>query len=80
MPYAFARAGRELTGPVRFELQSPSGETWDFTPDAEPLTVVEGDAVDLCFVAARRVDPAATSLRATGPDAEGVLELVRTYA
>ena len=49
-------------------------------PPEEPRTVVRGDALDLCLVAARRRDPATTSLRATGPDAAAVLELVRTYA
>ena len=80
LPYAFARAGRELAGPVAFELRSPSGEAWDFVPDAEPLTVIRGDAVELCLVAARRVDPADTGLQGEGPDARAVLELVRTYA
>jgi uncharacterized protein (TIGR03084 family) len=80
LPYAFARAGRELAGPVAFRLQGPSGEPWSFEPDAEPSTVVEGGGVELCLVAARRVDPAGTTLHATGPDAAAVLELVRTYA
>jgi uncharacterized protein (TIGR03084 family) len=80
LPYAFARAGRGLRGPVAFRLQGPAGDSWTFEPDAEPVTVVEGDGVELCLVAARRVDPAATALHATGPDAAGVLELVRTYA
>lgn len=80
LPYAFARAGRELAGPVAFELRSPSGEAWDFVPDAEPLTVIRGDAVELCLVAARRGAPDDTALRGEGPDAPAVLELVRTYA
>lgn len=80
LPYAFARAGRELTGPVAFELRAPSGEAWDFVPDAEPLTVIRGEAVELCLVAARRVAPEHTALRGEGPDAQAVLELVRTYA
>jgi hypothetical protein len=44
------------------------------------ITVVAGDGVELCRVAARRIDPEDTGLKATGPDAEAVLELVRTYA
>ena len=80
LPYAFARSGRELTGPVAFELVSPNGDAWRFVPDEPPLTTVAGPGVDLCLVAARRVDPAATALVADGPDAEAVLELVRTYA
>jgi uncharacterized protein (TIGR03084 family) len=80
LPYAFARDGRELAGPVAFELRGPSGAAWDFTPASEPATVVRGDGVELCLVAARRVDPADTALEAEGPDARAVLELVRTYA
>src|SRR5207248_126415 len=80
VPYAFARAGRELAGPVAFELRAPSGDAWDFVPDSPPRTVVRGNALDLCLVAARRVDPGETSLGAEGPDGTGVLELIRTYA
>jgi uncharacterized protein (TIGR03084 family) len=80
LPYAFTRAGRELQGPVAFELRAPSGAECHFVPDDTPLTVVQGEVVELCNVAARRVDPADTGLTATGPDADAVLELVRTYA
>jgi len=80
LPYAFARDGRRLAGPVAFFLQSPSGDEWAFEPDGEPATTVRGAAVDLCLVAARRAEPAATSLVAGGPDGDAVLELVRTYA
>jgi uncharacterized protein (TIGR03084 family) len=80
LPYAFGRSGRELTGPVSFELVGPIGDRWHFVPEEQPLTTVIGPALDLCLVAARRVDPADTALLADGPDAEAVLELVRTYA
>ncbi|HMG40214.1 MAG TPA: maleylpyruvate isomerase family mycothiol-dependent enzyme [Acidimicrobiales bacterium] len=80
LPYAFARAGRELGGPVAFRLHGPTGEPWDLEPDGEAATVVEGSGVELCLVAARRVEPADTGLHATGPDARAVLDLVRTYA
>ena len=80
LPYAFARAGRELTGPVAFELRGPDGGAWDFVPDSLPLTTIRGDGTELCLVAARRVDPRDTRLRGEGPDANAVLELVRTYA
>ncbi|MCJ7671463.1 MAG: maleylpyruvate isomerase family mycothiol-dependent enzyme [Acidimicrobiia bacterium] len=80
LPYAFGRAGRELAGPVAFELASPNGDRWDFVPADPALTVVRGDGVELCRVAARRVLPADTGLRGEGPDAAAVLELVRTYA
>jgi uncharacterized protein (TIGR03084 family) len=80
LPYAFARGGRELTGPVAFQLTGPTGTPWDFIPDETPVTTIRGDGVDLCLVAARRVEPTETSLRGEGPDAAPVLELVRTYA
>ena len=80
LPYAFARAGRELAGPVAFELCGPDGGAWDFVPDSPPLTTIRGDGSELCLVAARRVDPRDTRLRGEGPDAAAVLELVRTYA
>lgn len=80
LPYAFALAGRELTGSVAFELQGPEGDEWSFRPDAAAQTVIRGDGVDLCMVAARRVYPHDTTLLGEGPDADAVLDLVRTYA
>ncbi len=80
LPYAFSTAGRTMKGPVAFELISPAGDAWDFVPDEPALTIISGPAVELCEVAARRKDPVATSLRATGPDGSEVLSLVRTYA
>jgi hypothetical protein len=41
---------------------------------------VTGSGEAWCLVAARRLKAAETELRADGPDAEAVLELVRTYA
>lgn len=80
LPYAFASAGRTMAGPVAFRLTSPTGEAWDFVPDEPAVTTISGPAVDLCAVAARRIDPSSTSLRGEGPDAAGILALVRTYA
>jgi len=80
LPYAFNRAGEILHGPVRFDLTGPGGDRWRFEPDEPAVTTIAGDAVELCLVAARRLDPSATGLRVTGPDGATVLELVRTYA
>jgi uncharacterized protein (TIGR03084 family) len=80
LPYAFAMAGRTMTGPVAFRLVSPGGEAWDFLPEEPAVTIVTGPAAELCAVAARRLDPAATSLRGEGSAANDVLALVRTYA
>jgi uncharacterized protein (TIGR03084 family) len=80
LPYAFSSAGRTMAGPVAFRLVGPGGEAWDFVPQEPAVTTISGPATDLCAVAARRVDPATTSLVGEGPDADGVLALVRTYA
>ena len=83
VPYAFARAGHELRGPVAFELEGPDGSAWSFLPHtaAGPaVTVVRGAADELCEVAGQRADAADTDLTAEGPDALAVLALVRTFA
>ena len=79
VPYAFERAGRPAPDRVRFVLTAPDGSTWTFGDDDAP-TVVDGPAVDLCLVAGQRAVAADTALVATGPDAEGVLALMRTFA
>jgi hypothetical protein len=59
------------------------GAHWDFSAGAdepEAITHVQGPAYDLCRVAARRVPASQTALLARGPDADAVLELVRTFA
>lgn len=80
IPYAFATAGEELHGPVAFDVTGPGGSRWTFGLDDTPATVVTGSAADLCLVAGRRLGPDRASITATGPDAEAVLRLVRTYA
>lgn len=80
LPYAFTRVGRDAPGPVAFELTGPDGDPWVFTPEEPANTTVRGSGADLCRVAGRRLDPADADLTAEGPDAEAVLELVRTYA
>jgi uncharacterized protein (TIGR03084 family) len=80
LPYAFALSGLTMSGPVAFRLVGPSGQPWEFLPDEPAVTTIRGSAVDLCAVAARRLDPAATTLEGDGPDAGDILALVRTYA
>jgi uncharacterized protein (TIGR03084 family) len=80
LPYAFERADTAMHGPVAVELIGPSGTQWRFDPDASAVTTIRGSAAAFCDVAARRVDPDATDLVGTGPDAAAVLRLVRTYA
>ena len=80
LPYAFARDGRELAGPVAFDLRAPSGARWQFVPDTEPTTVIEGAGAESLSRRCASRGPDDTSLRGDGPDARAVLELVRTYA
>jgi len=80
LPYAFRSSGLTMTGPVAFRLIGPSGERWEFVPDEHVVTTISGSAVDLCAVAARRIDPSETTLVGEGPDVDDVLALVRTYA
>ncbi len=80
LPYAFAREGEQLNGTVAFDLVGPTGAPWQFGTEVDAATIVRGPGVDLCAVAGRRRLPDQTALVATGPDAEAVLRLVRTYA
>lgn len=80
LPYAFARGGESLAGPVSFVLDAPGGGTWRFLPDEPPVTTIVGDGVELCEVAARRRGATRTGLSGEGPDVDRVLALVRTYA
>jgi uncharacterized protein (TIGR03084 family) len=66
LPYAMTLAG-EPPAPVRCELTAPDGEAvWGFGP-AEAESGIIGPAGDFCRVAARRLAPASSRLRTTGP-------------
>jgi len=78
--HAFQRAGQSLSGPVAVILTAPDGSEWRFGDEASATTTVTGSGEAWCLVAALRLKVAETELRADGPDAEAVLELVRTYA
>ncbi len=80
LPYAFAQAGLELSGPVELDLTGPTGEGWDFVPEDPPATVITGSALDLCLVAGQRARAVDTGLSGFGPDCKAVLELIRTFA
>jgi uncharacterized protein (TIGR03084 family) len=79
LPYAMTRAGKQ-PAPVRCELTAPDGvAVWEFGP-AEAESGIAGPAGDFCRVAARRLAPASSRLRATGPHGDTALRLMRTYA
>jgi uncharacterized protein (TIGR03084 family) len=79
LPYALSVAGEPVAA-VRCELIGSDGaEVWRFgPPDAE--SAITGAAGEFCRVAVRRVAPAQTGLKATGPHGATALRLVRTYA
>lgn len=79
LPYAFMIHGLEVPGPVRLELDSPSGEHWSIGPRDAP-TVMRGSASDWCRVAVHR-DRRGERDRITGegPGAADVLKHVQAY-
>ncbi|HUR04088.1 MAG TPA: maleylpyruvate isomerase family mycothiol-dependent enzyme [Nonomuraea sp.] len=78
LPYAFDVEGVE-GGPVYCELTSPDGDRWHFGDPAAPSTI-KGPAADFCRVGARRLAPADSALKATGPHGLQVLAVLRNYA
>jgi len=79
LPYAFMINGVEAPGPVRVELEAPSGATWDVGPSDAP-TVIRGVASDWCRVAVHRDRHDERSrLRGEGPDADDVIRYVQAY-
>jgi uncharacterized protein (TIGR03084 family) len=78
LPYAFESVG-ERAPTVLLRLDGPDGEVWELG-EADAEVTVGGSAGEWCRLAARRLRPGETSLRAEGPGAARVLELVRTYA
>ena len=79
LPYALSRAG-EASAAVRCSLTAPDEvTTWTFGPD-EADSQISGSAGAFCRVAAQRLDPADSGLRATGPHGATALRVVRTYA
>ncbi|HEX6472514.1 MAG TPA: maleylpyruvate isomerase family mycothiol-dependent enzyme [Streptosporangiaceae bacterium] len=78
LPYAFGVEGIE-GGPVYCELTAPDGRTWQFGEPDAPSTIT-GPAGEFCRVAARRMAPADSTLKATGPHGPQALAVLRTYA
>jgi uncharacterized protein (TIGR03084 family) len=79
LPYALTQAGQQ-PAEVRVELTAPDGSgVWEFGPVGAESSIT-GPAGDFCRVAARRLDPASTALKATGPHGATALRLVRSYA
>jgi uncharacterized protein (TIGR03084 family) len=78
LPYAFAVENLE-GGPVHCELTAPDGQTWHFGDPDAPSTIT-GPAAEFCRVGARRLVPADSTLKATGPHGPQALAVLRNYA
>ena len=78
LPYAFDVEGVE-GGPVYCELTSPDGDLWRLGDPAAASTIT-GPAADFCRVGARRLAPADSTLKATGPYGAQALAVLRNYA
>lgn len=79
MPNAFMLESLDPPGPIRVELDAPSGDRWRMGPEDAP-TVVSGTASDWCRLVARRDrDGSAQRLEAEGPDAANVIKHARAF-
>jgi uncharacterized protein (TIGR03084 family) len=79
LPYALSLAG-EAPAAVRCSLTAPDEvTTWTFGPD-DAESEISGPAGVFCRVAAQRLDPAASGLKAAGPHGATALRVIRTYA
>ncbi len=94
LPYALSLAGQPPVA-VRCELTPPdaaapdaagadragadSSSTWRFGPP-EAESTITGTAGDFCRIAAQRLDPAQSGLRASGPHGATAVRVLRTYA
>ena len=79
LTYAFALAG-EQGHQVRCELTAPDGAaSWQFGPTSAD-SAITGPAGVFCRVAAQRLAPEESGLRATGPYGSAALGVLRTYA
>ena len=79
LAYAFVLAGSQPE-PVFCRLTAPSeAEVWEFGPGDAPSRI-EGSAGEFCRVAAQRLAPGESGLRAQGPHGAAALRIVRTYA
>jgi uncharacterized protein (TIGR03084 family) len=79
LPYAMALAGL-TAGPVACELTAPGeADVWRFGPP-DAASVISGPAGAFCRVAAQRLDPGRSGLRASDETAGQAIRLLRTYA
>ncbi|MCX4779182.1 TIGR03084 family metal-binding protein [Streptomyces sp. NBC_01264] len=83
--YAYAVRGLPApTGEFRVELTAPGapgapGELWTYGPEDAPQRVT-GPALDFCLLVTQRAHRADLALTASGPDADGWLDIAQAFA
>ncbi len=80
LPFAYANRKMEVPSePIRVEVKSPSGDTWEWGPE-EAENKVTGTALDLALVVTQRRHRDDTDLEATGPVANEWLSIAQAFA
>lgn len=78
LAYAFLLVGQP-DQQVHCKLTGPDGEIWEFGPQ-DAASSITGPAGAFCRVAAQRLAPGQSGLRAEGPHGPAALTVLRTYA
>lgn len=78
LAYAFALAGQP-DQQVYCRLTGPGGDIWEYGP-RDAASSISGPAGAFCRVAAQRLAPGQSGLRAEGPHGAAALSVLRTYA
>ena len=78
--WSYANRGQAVPeGPVRVELQSPSGETWTWGPD-DAADVVRGEAYEFCLLVTQRRHHSEVELDVEGALAQEWVEIAQAFA
>ncbi|WP_419552400.1 TIGR03084 family metal-binding protein [Candidatus Poriferisodalis sp.] len=78
--WSYMNRGLEVpAGPVRVELDAPSGAVWTWGPQ-DAADKVSGDACQFCLVATQRRHHSETDLEIQGPLAVGWMDIAQAFA
>jgi uncharacterized protein (TIGR03084 family) len=80
-PFSYIVRGLDVPSePVGVELTGPSGEHWEWDPDARPSEHIAGSALDFCLVVTQRRNVADTALAVRGALASEWLAIAQAFA
>jgi uncharacterized protein (TIGR03084 family) len=80
-PFSYVTNGRSMPeGDIAVRLTSPSGDTWEWNPDAADHDLVRGPALDFCLVVTQRRHVGDTALQVTGPLANDWIPIAQAFA